>query len=52
LEFEYPQKLERMKIKADIVEMANKEEEKLEFAEFAKEAEEARRKVLTYEEYF
>lgn len=52
MEFEYPQKLERMKIKADIVEMANKEEEKLEFAEFAKEAEEARGKVLTYEEYF
>lgn len=52
LEFEYPQKLERMKIKADVVEMANKEEEKLEFAEFAKGAEEARRKVLTYEEYF
>jgi len=32
--------------------MATKEEEKLEFAEFAKEAEEARKKVLTYEEYF
>jgi len=35
LEFEYPQKLERMKIKADVLELANKEEEKLEFAEFA-----------------
>lgn len=32
--------------------MANKEEEKLQFAEFAKEAEEARKRVLTYEEYF
>lgn len=32
--------------------MANKEEEKLQFAEFAKEADEARRKILTYEEYF
>ena len=52
LEFEYPQKLERMMIKADILELANKEEEKLEFAEFAKEAEEARKRVLTYEEYF
>jgi len=41
-----------MKIRADVVEMANKEEEKLQFAEFAKEAEEARKRVLTYEEYF
>lgn len=32
--------------------MANKEEEKLQFAEFAKEAEEARKRTLTYEEYF
>jgi len=32
--------------------MANKEEEKLKFAAFAKDAEEARRRVLTYEEYF
>jgi hypothetical protein len=29
LEFEYPQKLEKMKIKANVLEMANKEEEKL-----------------------
>lgn len=41
-----------MMIRADIIEMANKEEEKLQFAEYAKEAEQARRKVLTYEEYF
>lgn len=41
-----------MQIKADIIELANKEEEKLEFAEFAKEAEEARKRILTYEEYF
>jgi len=52
LEFEYPQKLEKMLIKADVVEMANKEEEKLQFAAFAMEAEEARKRVLTYEEYF
>lgn len=52
IEFEYPQKLEKMMIKADVLEMANKEEEKLSFAAFAKEAEEARKKVLTYEEYF
>ena len=52
LEFEYPHKLERMKIKADTLELANKEEEKLKFTEFAKEADKARRKLLTYEEYF
>ena len=52
LEFEYPQKIEKMMIRADVIEMANKEEEKLSFAAFAKEAEEARKRVLTYEEYF
>lgn len=52
LEFEYPQKLEKMQIKADVIEMVNKEEEKFQFAAFAKEAEEARKRVLTYEEYF
>ena len=52
IEFEYPQKLEKMMIRADVIEMADKEEEKLSFAAFAKEAEEARKKVLTYEEYF
>ena len=52
LEFEYPQKMEKMMIRADVIEMANKEEEKLSFAAFAKEAEEARKRVLTYEEYF
>lgn len=52
LEFEYPQKLEKMIVKSDILELANKEEEKLKFTEFAKEADRARRKLLTYEEYF
>ena len=52
LEFEYPHKLEKMMVKADIVELANKEEEKLQFAVFAEEAGKARRKLLTYEEYF
>ena len=52
LEFEYPQKLEKMLVKADVLELADKEEAKLNFAEFAKEAEEARKRVLTYEEYF
>lgn len=41
-----------MKVKANVLEMANKEQEKLQFAEFAKEADEARKKILTYEEYF
>jgi len=52
LEFEYPHKLEKMLVKADVVELASKEEEKIQFAAFAKDAEEARRRVLTYEEYF
>ena len=34
-----------MKVKANVLEMANKEEEKLQFAEFAKEADEARKKI-------
>ena len=52
LEFEYPQKLEKMKIQADVYQLAVKEDEKLKFADFAKDAAEARKKVLTYEEYF
>ena len=38
-----------MKVKANVLEIANKEEEKLQFAEFVKEADEARKKNLTYE---
>lgn len=41
-----------MLIRADVLEMATKEEEKMKFAEFAKEAEEARKRILSYEEYF
>jgi len=41
-----------MQIRADLIEIANKEEEKLKFAAFAAAAEEARKRVLTYEEYF
>ena len=52
LEFEYPHKLERMKVQADVYNMAVQEEEKLKYAQFAKEASEAAKKVLTYEEYF
>mmetsp|Transcript_36958 Transcript_36958/g.56607 ORF Transcript_36958/g.56607 Transcript_36958/m.56607 type:complete len:404 (+) Transcript_36958:405-1616(+) len=52
LEFEYPHKLERMQARADVLELAEKEEEKLDFAEFAKAAEEARKKILNYEDYF
>ena len=29
LEFEYPQKVEKMLVRADVLELANKEEEKL-----------------------
>ena len=39
-------------IRADVIELANKEEEKLSFAALAQEAEAERKKVLTYEEYF
>lgn len=52
LEFEYPHKLERMKVQADVYEMAVKEEEKLKFAEFADEARQAQKRILSYEEYF
>lgn len=52
LEFEYPQKLEKMLIKADVLELANKEEEQLQFAAYAEQAEAERKRVLTYEEYF
>lgn len=52
LEFEYPQKLEKMKIQADVYQLAVKEDEKLKFADYAKDAAEARKRVLTYEEYF
>jgi len=52
LEFEYPHKLERLQARADVLELAKKEEEKLDFAEFAKEAEAARKRILTYEDYF
>lgn len=52
LEFEYPHKLERLKARADVLELAQKEEEKLDFAEYAKEAEAARKRILKYEDYF
>lgn len=52
LEFEYPQKLEKMQIQADVYQLAVKEDEKLKFADYAKDAAEARKRVLTYEEYF
>jgi hypothetical protein len=39
-------------IKADILELAEKEEEKIKFAEFVRLAEEARKRILDYETYF
>ena len=52
LEFEYPQKLEKILVKADILEMIDQEERKLKYSAFQKEAELLKKKVLTYEEYF
>ncbi len=52
LEFEYPQKLEKMMVKADILKIADEEEAKFKSIAFAKEAEENAKRVLTYEEYY
>ena len=52
LEFEYPQKLEKMKVKADILKMVEEEEAKMKSIAQEKEREEAQRRVLTYEEYY
>jgi hypothetical protein len=41
-----------MLIKADVLELAEREEQKIQFTEFAKQAEEARKKVLDYDTYF
>ena len=52
LEFEYPQKLEKMMVKADILKIADEEEAKFRSMALAKEQEEMSKKVLTYEEYY
>jgi hypothetical protein len=52
LEFEYPQKLEKMRSKADILRLVEEEEAKLKSIAHQKEMEEMQKKVLTYEEYF
>jgi hypothetical protein len=52
LEFEYPQKLEKMQIKSDILRMLDEEEAKLKSIARQKEYEEMQKKVLTYEEYY
>ena len=52
LEFEYPQKLEKMLIKADMLKMVEEEEAKLKSIAFQKEFEILAKKVLTYEEYY
>lgn len=52
LEFEYPQKLEKMTIKADILKLVDEEEQKMKQIAGQKEYEELQKKVLTYEEYY
>lgn len=52
LEFEYPQKLEKMRVKADILRLVEEEEAKLKSIAQQKEMDEMSKKVLTYEEYF
>lgn len=52
LEFEYPQKLEKMQIKGDMIKWVEEEENKIKYIAQQKELEEAARKVLTYEEYY
>ena len=52
LAFEYPQQLERIKTKADILRVANAEEQKLERLKFQHEADVQRQKELNYEQYF
>lgn len=52
LEFEYPQKLEKMRVKADILRLVEEEEAKLKSIAQQKEMDELSKKVLTYEEYF
>ena len=52
LEFEYPQKLEKMMIKADILKLVEEEEAKVKSIAYQKEYEESQKKILTYEEYY
>lgn len=53
LEFEYPQKLEKLMIKADILRLVEEEESKMRLIVAEKEAERARKTdLLTYEEYY
>jgi len=52
LEFEYPQKLEKIKIKADLLKLVEEEEAKIKSIAHQRELEELSRKVLTYEDYY
>ena len=52
LEFEYPQKLERLRVKADVLKLVEEEEVKMKSIAQQKVMDELRRKVLTYEEYY
>ncbi len=52
LEFEYPQKLEKMIIKSDILRLVEEEEKKLQTIARQKEEEYRNAQFLTYEEYY
>ena len=52
MEFEYPQKLEKINIKADILKMVEEEEIKLKTLADEKAMDELRKTYLTYEEYY
>lgn len=52
LEFEYPQKLEKMRVKGDILKLVEEEEAKMKSIAQQKEMDEMSKKVLTYEEYY
>ena len=52
LEFEYPQKIEKMMIKADLLKMVEEEELKLKHIAFQQEVLESKSQVLTCEKYY
>ena len=52
LEFEYPQKLEKIKIKADLLKLVEEEEAKIKSIAHQREMDELSKKVLTYEDYY
>mmetsp|Transcript_14210 Transcript_14210/g.24165 ORF Transcript_14210/g.24165 Transcript_14210/m.24165 type:complete len:93 (+) Transcript_14210:118-396(+) len=49
LDYEYPQKIERKLVSADILELVEREEEKIKFIEFSKEAQDLRKEILSFD---